>query len=182
MAAPEPAVQFRSLFEFFGDAAPDLPGFEVLPPDQVPQPYRDLLVHEHHMTVTLERFHGRPVEVRILRQVRTGNQYARMILLALEGGDEIVQFGIVRIDLSCCDEAVQAEILAGKTPLGRILIAHNVLRHIDPTAFLKITPDRAMMQWFEIEKVQPVYGRLATIYCNGLPAIELLEVVRPEKS
>ncbi|MBI3464179.1 MAG: hypothetical protein HY000_14150, partial [Planctomycetes bacterium] len=132
--------------------------------------------------VTVERFHARPVKLRILRQVRRGNHYGRMILLALEGTGEIVQFGIVRIDLSCCDEAVQAEILSGKTPLGRILIAHNVLRHIDPSAFLKITPDQSMLQWFGIEKAQPMYGRLATIFCNGLPAIELLEVVRPEES
>ena len=28
----------------------------------------------------------------------------------------------------------------------------------------------------------PTYGRLALIHCDGLPAIELLEIVAPEKT
>ena len=34
----------------------------------VPEPYRGLLVHEHHMTVTVEAYHGSPVNVRVLRR------------------------------------------------------------------------------------------------------------------
>jgi hypothetical protein len=72
--------------------------------------------------------------------------------------------------------------LGGNTPLGRILIAHDVLRHIEPWAYLKITPNHTVMQWFGMQEQRPVFGRLATIYCSRLPAIELLEVVRPESS
>ena len=31
---------------------------EPVPADKVPEPYRQLLVHEHHMTVTVEAHHG----------------------------------------------------------------------------------------------------------------------------
>jgi chorismate-pyruvate lyase len=205
MAELDPGARLRKLFDIFagaalpegaagvgwapptasmkgdvGSAHPTVPEFEVVPGDQVPQPYRDLLVHDQHMTVTLERFHGRPVELRVLARHVSGSEYARMILLALEGTDEIVEFGIFRMDLACCDQAVQAEILAGKTPLGRILIEHNVLRRIDPTAFLKIRPNSAIREWFGIPGDQPAYGRLASIFCNNVLAIELLEVVRPD--
>jgi hypothetical protein len=33
---------------------------------------------------------------------------------------------------------------------------------------------------FGLAKPQTVYGRTALIYCNGEPAIELLEIVTPQ--
>jgi hypothetical protein len=181
MSTDAAGAKLRELFAIFGDEyALDLRQFEVVPADAVPQPYRDLLVHEHHMTVTVEKFHGCRVELRVLAQRRSGNYYARMILLAREGTGEIVQFGIMRVDLDYCSEPVQTEILDGMTPLGRILIEHNVLRQIDPSAYLRITPNRHFMNWFHLSTALETYGRLAWIFCNGLPAVELLEVVRPE--
>jgi chorismate-pyruvate lyase len=171
----------RELFEVFAHLEPiDIPEFQVVAPEHVPQPYRDLLVHEHHMTVTVERFHGRPVELRVLSQRTQGHHYSRMILLALQGTGDVVQFGIVRIDLDRCSPVVRAEVLAGEKPLGRILIEHDVLRHIDPTCFVRITPTRQMLQWFGLAESGPLWGRTATIHCDGQRAIDLLEVVRNE--
>ena len=74
---------------------------------------------------------------------------------------------------------IRAAIVEGKTPLGRILINHDVLRRIEPTAFLEVTPGAEMMRWFGLDKAVPTYGRLALIHCDGQPAIELLEIVVP---
>jgi hypothetical protein len=153
---------------------------ELVPADQVPSPYSSLLVHEHHMTVTVEAHHGCLVDVRVLEERRVGESYARKILLALQGSGRVVQFGIMRIRLDLCSQAVRQEILARTTPLGRILIQHNVLRRIEPTAFLRVLPGPAMMQWFGLDKPQLTYGRLALIHCNDQPAVELLEIVAPE--
>jgi len=103
-----------------------------------------------------------------------------MILLALQGSGRIVQFGIVRIHFDYCDAAVRKEILAQNKPLGRILIEHDVLRRIEPTAFLRITPGAAMMRWFGLTEPVTTYGRLAIIHCNEQPAVELLEIVTPD--
>ena len=92
----------------------------------------------------------------------------------------MVQFGIMRVRLGYCSEAVQKEIIAEKTPLGRILIQHNVLRRIEPTAFLRVIPGTAMMKWFGLDRPKPSYGRLAYIHCDDQPAVELLEIVAPE--
>jgi hypothetical protein len=146
----------------------------------VPQPYHRLLVHEHHMTVTVEAHHGDLVDVVVLERRRQADTYARKILLALQKTGKIVQFGLVRIRLQYCSEAVQAEILAQKTPLGRILIQHDVLRRIEPTAFLRITPGAEMMRWFGLDSPAVTYGRLAIIHCDEKPAIELVEIVAPE--
>src|SRR5207244_9964543 len=101
--------------------ADDLPRFDYVPPGAVPEPYHTLLVHEHHMTVTVEAHHGDLVDVRVLARRHRGSSYARKILLALKGTGRVVQFGIVRINLDFCSPAVREEIVAGGTPLGRTL-------------------------------------------------------------
>jgi chorismate-pyruvate lyase len=158
----------------------EVPRYTFLSGDEMPEPYRGLLVHEHHMTVTVEAYHGGPVDVRILARRQDGDSYAREILLVHQATGRVVQSGIVRIDLSLCSAAVRSAIVAGQTPLGRILIQHDVLRRIEPTAYLRITPGPAQMRWFSLKEPVPLYGRLALIHYNERPAVELLEVVAPE--
>ncbi len=169
-----------TLFALFGPAE-QIPEHEFVAPDEVPPPYHGLLVHEHHMTVTVEAHHGSLVDVRVLARRHDGDSYARKILLVLQSTGRIVQFGIARVNLRYCSPAVRAEILAAQTPLGRILIQHNVLRRIEPTAFLRIFPGPALQSWFGRESLRPTYGRLAYIHCDEQPAIELLEIVAPEE-
>lgn len=157
-----------------------LRAYELLAGDKVPQPYRDLLVHDHHMTVTVEAHHGSLVDVRVLDDRLEGDIYARKILLALQSNGTVVQFGLVRIRLDFVSPEVRAEITSRKTPLGRILIQHNVLRTIQPTSFLRVVPGPAMMEWFELKTPTPTYGRTAVITCDEQPAIEVLEIVAPE--
>lgn len=162
---------------FTGDAAP--PRYEVLRGDAVPEPYRGLLVHDEHMTVTVEAFHGGPVDVRVLATRQDETLYARKILLVHQATGRVVQFGIVRIDLAMTSPDVAAAILAQRTPLGRILIEHDVLRRIEPKEFVRITPGPEELALFGLPAPRPLYGRLAIIHCDDQPAVELLEVVAP---
>ncbi|MBM3996396.1 MAG: hypothetical protein FJ303_19920 [Planctomycetes bacterium] len=168
----------HSLFQLFPPTS-YLREFDVVPAEWVPEPYHKLLVHEHHMTVTVEAHHGSLVDVRVLERKRQGDSYARKILLALKSSGKIVQFGLVRIWLNYCSPAVRDAILAEDTPLGRILIEHDVLRRIEPTEYLRVTPGPDMMQWFGLSTPEVTYGRLALIHCDGYPAVELLEIVAP---
>lgn len=156
------------------------PTYRIIPGAEVPEPYRGLLVHEHHMTVTVEAFHGGPVDVRVVDRRTDGNLYSRKILLVLQSTGRIVQFGIVRIDLAQTSPEVAAAIRSESTPLGRVLIEHNVLRRIEPTAYLRIEAGPEQMAWFGLKEPRPLYGRLAIIHCDEKPAVELLEVVAPE--
>lgn len=167
------------LFGLFPQAA-DRPAAQIVPSDDVPSPYRELLVHTEHMTVTVEAFHGESVHVRVLERLIDGDIYARRILLTLQSSGRVVQFGIVRIHLQFCSEPVRAAILAEQTPLGRILIENDVLRRIEPTAFLRVPPGPATAHWFGPPgAVHETYGRLGVIHCDDLPAIEVLEIVAP---
>src|SRR5207237_6408444 len=82
-----------------------------------PEPYKRLLVHEHHMTVTMEEFHHTPVAVKVLDRKLDGNIYSRKILLERDGDRRVVQFGIVRFDLAVVLPAVRDEIVSERTPL-----------------------------------------------------------------
>jgi hypothetical protein len=176
---PREGPDLESLFALFPPAS-DVGVFEKVAGDKVPPPYHGLLVHEHHMTVTVEAHHGRLVDVKVLQVRKNQDAYARKILLALQGSGRVVQFGIMRVHLNFCSAKVKQEILAEQTPLGRILIENNVLRRIEPTAYLRVKCGPGMMAWFGLEEARITYGRLALIHCDGQPAVELLEIVAPE--
>jgi hypothetical protein len=159
--------------------ADDRPAAAVIPADEVPEPYHRLLVHTHHMTVTVEAFYGCPVDVRVLACRHVGDEYARKILLTLHEGGRVVQFGLVRIDLGVCSWPVRDAIVEGKTPLGRVLIQHNMLRRIDPVAFLRVTVGPRMAGWFGVDVGAETYGRVGVIYTGDRPAVEVLEILAP---
>jgi chorismate-pyruvate lyase len=165
-----------SLFALFPPAGA-IERLELITPENVPEPYHRLLVHEQHMTVTVEAHHGDRVNVQVLDAHEAGDVYARRILLRLQATGRVVQFGLMRIHLNHCGPPVRQEILSRRTPLGRILIEHGVLRRIEPSAYLRVDPGPRMIEWFG--SAQPTYGRLAIIHCNGEPAVELLEIVAP---
>ncbi|MCU0705342.1 MAG: hypothetical protein MUF18_15325, partial [Fimbriiglobus sp.] len=94
-----PAPTAETLYALFPGSA-DRPDCTPVSADEVPEPYRSLLVHTHHMTVTVEQYYGGPVNVRVLEATHNGDEYARKILLELRDSGRVVQFGIVRIDLT----------------------------------------------------------------------------------
>ena len=73
---------------------------------------------------------------------------------------------------------VRREIESRQTPLGRVLINHNVLRQVELVQLWRIMPGPDLRTQLAIPADVPtVYGRTALIHCNGQPAVELLEVV-----
>ena len=173
--SPDPAELFAQF-----PPADDLPRYQVIVPGDVPPPYDGLLVHDYHMTVTVEAYHGDLVDVRPLAVQHEGDIYSRKIVLSLRGSGQVVLFGIVRVNLAALAQPVRDEIVARKTPFGRVLIKHNVMRRVEPTGFFRIDSDPQQMAWFGLTDPQPLYGRVAFIRCDGRRAVELFEVVAPE--
>jgi hypothetical protein len=153
--------------------------FEELAGGSLPTPYRDLLDHHAHMTVTVERFHGGPVDVQVLDVHTTKTHYSRKITLTRQSDGGVVQFGLVRLCLDFLDPPVRAEIEAKTTPLGRVLIKHNVLREVQLISLWKVAAGEDLAKLFACDIGTVCYGRTALIYCNGVPAVELLEIVAP---
>ncbi len=152
---------------------------EHVPSATVDEPYKSLLVHHHHMTVTMEKYHSCTVDVEVLNEQLEGEQYAREIILRSQSSGQVVQYGIVKFDFQYVTKAVKEEILSKQTPLGRVLILHNVLRHIDLGAILELKTGPKLSDIFECPSGSRTYGRLATIFCNNKPAVDLLEISVP---
>jgi hypothetical protein len=60
-----------------------------------------------------------------------------------------------------------------------VLINHNVLRHIDLGAILQITLGPGLSELMHAPEGAVTCGRLATIFCNKRPAVDLLEIPTP---
>lgn len=174
-----PQTELTRLTSLFPNEEPLIERAEHIPATLTPEPYKQMLVHDQHMTVTMEAYYRSPVSVEVLARISEGDVYSRKILLHKTADGKVVQFGIVRFDLSYVTPAVRNEILKGETPLGRILINHNVLRHIDLGAILRITPGPQLQRIFGCGPTKIIYGRMATIFCNQQPAVDLLEIPAP---
>ena len=147
----------------------------------LPPTFRTLLDHREHMTTTLETFYGEPIDLRVLQCHHDGNKYHRQILLTLRDSGTIVEFGIARLDFAYIPPAAREEILAQEAPLGDILIRHQVLRDIEPKWFFQVDGECPWRRYFDDCADSSAYGRLGVICCNGGPAIEMLEVVSPNR-
>jgi chorismate-pyruvate lyase len=90
---------------------------------------------------------------------------------------------MVRIHLDQVPDRVRDLILEEKIPLGRLLIDQGVLRRVERTALFSYPARPIDRERFALGAEYPpdtrLFGRLALLHCDGKPAIELLEVVRP---
>ncbi|MEZ6068676.1 MAG: hypothetical protein R3C10_00105 [Pirellulales bacterium] len=169
-----------SLAELFYPGEESLGEFSEVDSAAMPDVYRRLLAHDHHMTVTVEAHHDCPVNVRVLETREGEADYARMIVLTRTSDDRVVQFGIVRIDWAFIADEVRRDIQARHTPLGRVLINHDVMRRIDLASLYRVQPSEELAEMMQLAEPSTTYGRTAVIYCDHQPAIKLLEIVTPE--
>jgi hypothetical protein len=170
-------AMLRELCRPFKDGAALHPSCVVVQPNEIPHPTDELLVHHEHMTEVLHRRYRKPVAVHVLDEHLQGDVYTRKVSLTPIGAVEVVEWGIARLDLRYMSDAVRAEILAKRSPLGEILIRHDVHRRIKPRWFMRFPARGPMLTFFGDPGSKPLYGRIGTIYCDEKPAIELLEIV-----
>jgi len=168
------------LDEFYGHPSDHSQLGEFESVDSVPPPNDRLLDHHDHMTVTVESHYGEKVDVEVHRCKREGRWYSREITLVTQQSRKIVQYGIVRLDVNQLDEQVWQQIESQKIPLGRVLIEHNVLREVQRCTLWKVIAGPSLASMLHLQIGDELYGRTAWIYCDGAPAIELLEIVTPD--
>ncbi len=179
--ATPPAVELDELIALFYADANELGQFTHCLSADCPAEYRAMLDHEEHMTVTVERRHASSVDVQVLDSRLTNSHYMRKIILRRQSDQRVVQYGIVRLALSALQPVVRDEIMAQKIPLGRVLINHDVLRQVQLNALWRVVCAHELAELFETQPGKITFGRTALIYCDGEPAVELLEIVAPEE-
>lgn len=161
---------------FYADNG-SLGSFQEVAEDDLPETAQRLLAHDQHMTVTVEEFHRCPVSVEVIETKSSASHYSRKIILRREPDRHVVLFGIVRLNLGLLSPEVRAEIESQRTPLGHVLIRHNVLRTVRLLSLWRVSPSAELSGYFGRSEPRDCYGRTALIYCDGVPAVELLEIV-----
>ncbi len=154
--------------------------FEVIPGSEIPEPARSLLVHERDMTRTLEQFHRGSLHLRVLSRRRSADSYWRESVLQLDGTNQPVEFGAIRIDLSRFAEPWRSQILEEHLPLGGILNASGIIYTSRPTAYLRFHPDAFITCALHFSESVPVFGRQNALRdSSGAILAEIIEILPP---
>ncbi|MCC7474785.1 MAG: hypothetical protein IT425_05280 [Pirellulales bacterium] len=166
------------LASLFYSSLAEIGHFEPVVCDDLSEAARGLLAHHDHMTVALETYYHSPVLLQALAEWRDETSYARASILRRQSDNAIVQFGVMRVGLADLPDTVQQEITSKKSPLGRVLIEHNLLRKVELIALWKIKPGPVLCEHFDCNPTQTTYGRTAQILVEHRPTVQLLEIVR----
>ena len=153
--------------------------FEETTAGELPDQFQALLAHDDHMTVTVEAWHNSLVKLNVLSERQDSEYYSRRIVLALQRDGTPVQFGIMRITLAGLPDIVRMEIESQALPLGRIMIRHHLLRHVELQQLWRVTAGPDLRKYLKLKRGAICYGRTARILVDKIPAVELLEIVSP---
>lgn len=165
-----------------GESDEALIGAVAVTAAELPWAYRELLAHHGHMTRKLSAYHGGPPTLEVLEHRHEGDVYSRKIVLRAPGSGAVVEFGIVRLDLSCTSDEVREAILERKTPLGDIMTRFDVMTRVEPKWFLHFQPAGVLARYFGELAGDVLYGRIGMIYFHDQPAMELLEIVTDRRA
>ncbi|MGD0812105.1 MAG: hypothetical protein ABSA83_00725 [Verrucomicrobiota bacterium] len=178
---PEPQPVDSDIYpldEFYAERGAAAPVIERIEPDEVPEPYRSLLVHKADMTSTLERFHQETLHIEVLARCARENEYCRETVLVLDRSKKRVEFGAIKIFLDLFPPGARQEILREQKPLGRILILFNIPFASRPGAFLRLASDKFIDTALQLQGPQILYGRRnSLIDAQGRPLAEIVEIL-----
>src|SRR2546423_952772 len=107
---------FEPLAAFYTRAGLPLPPFTQIDGEEVPEPFKTLLVHRDDMTPTLEKFHQHAIHLQVLGRRQEEQLYSREVILLLDGNDQPVEFGAIKINLQFFSPKVREHILAEQRP------------------------------------------------------------------
>lgn len=177
---PEEVALLYPLDEFYARAGLALPPVHAVDGEQVPEPYRQLLVHGHDMTPTLERFHEDRIHLQVLARVLDGDTLWRQVLLMLDDSHRPVEFGAIVIYLQHFPPAAREEVLACRRPLGTILHDHRIEHRSRPLTFIRVTSDGTMNDALQLLEARALYGRRNVIWNGeGKELADIVEILPP---
>jgi hypothetical protein len=117
----------------------DLPRGDFVPAETLPQPSRELLVHEGYLTAKVEAYYGERVGVRVIDFTNENVLCTRMSSLYRLGRAKSIQFNVAQIALPHAlphlNEASVVEIFGGELPLGRILVDNVTHRQVQTRGY-----------------------------------------------
>ncbi len=154
--------------------------FVRVEPIEMPEPCRSLLVHNRDMTGTLERFFESPIHIEPLLVRRDGDDLCREVVLvaASNGKTRRVEAGAIRIRLAAFPEAARCAVLESRTPLGAILVEHEIPFQSHPRGYFRTTTNDFLRQAFPDDPDGTHYGRHNVLsLSDGTVLAEVVEIL-----
>ncbi len=157
--------------------APD--ALQPRPPDTLPEPAKQLLVHANDMTSTLATFHESLLRVEIL-QHRRDDLYLREVFLRTIATDTIVEYGVIAIALDQFTSPQQEAIEGGHAPLGGLLHRFNIPFTSAPIGFFAVSGERLATTPLTVARDGVCHGRFNRLAKpTGEPLAWILEILPP---
>ena len=129
-------------------------------PSEIPDPYRELLVHEVDMTSTLERHHEEAMILEVLTDGRVGSHYFREVVLRGVETGTAAEFGLIEIEIDRFPENLRESILSGKKPLGGILNESGLGYQSRPLGYFSVAREHLPPKLSLLGGNTTFYGRL----------------------
>jgi len=168
------------LQRFYARMARPLPPIEQLKPEQMPEPYRRLLVHSSDMTPTLETFYRARLGITLLTRELEGDEYMREVTLRPVDGGQPVEYGVIRICLDHLPASVREPVLQEQRPLGDVLRREHIPHISWPQAFFRMESDSHTQQVLRLPPSCDLYGRRNVLLDASRRLLaEVIEILAP---
>lgn len=177
---PQLAEPLARWYQSAGRPAPEI---EAIDSTAMPQPYRQLLVHERDMTSTLEDFHGDRIILRVLGTRHDAPRYRREVVLTLERSGRPVEFGATHVRLTTLPDEAQRLVLEAHRPFGAILRDLAIPYRSRPKAYFRVAADAIIAAALRFTGLPLLYGRCNTISApDGTVIVDIVEILPPVAS
>lgn len=168
------------LDRFYARDAMPLPALRELPGEALPEPYRQLLVHDDDMTPTLEAWFYSDIHIEVWSRGHQGDLYLREVLLRLDRDLRPVEFGANQINLALFAPDVRRLILDEYLPLGHILKMRKIPHQGHPLGYFEVEADARLQRAFRLTGPRCLYGRRNRITDpQGRVLSDIVEILTP---
>jgi chorismate-pyruvate lyase len=165
---------------FYARAGVPLRQFQELKGEEVPPPYKKLLVHSSDMTPTLEAFFQQPMSLTVLSRDIQADSYLREVTLNQGNGGRPVEYGAIRISLAQLPANARRIVLEEERPLGNILQGEAIPHLSWPQAFFSVQSDSRMSTVLGLRQPARLYGRRNVLVDVSRRLLaEVIEVLAP---
>jgi chorismate-pyruvate lyase len=146
--------------------------------EDIPEPYRSLLVHGDDMTPTLEAAYRQRIHIRLLNRMVHDEVMLRQVVLVLDKDERPVEFGAIRIQLTRLPPEARRLVLEGRLPLGRVLQDFFIGHSSRPAAYFSMQADALIGAALEVPSLQQLYGRRNKLLVpSGEVLAEVVEIL-----
>lgn len=156
----------------------EMPTLGLKKGEDIPEPYKSLLVHNRDMTPTLCSFHDSEIYVTAINSFREGDFYYREVLLSTSNDQRPILYGAIKINLSLLPAKASEKVLGESEPFGGILAECKVPHSSKPSAYFEVKAGDFIAGQLNVPAGSLLFGRRNTLYSKNMePLAEIVEIL-----